>query len=353
MTLKQQLFRAASMVGAVSSVATSSWRRRRLMVLCYHGISMADEHEWDPGLYMAPNTFRARLEFLRNHGYNVLSLDDAMCRLNEGTLPQRSVAITFDDGAHDFAARAVPLLREFGFPATLYLTTYYSDVRLPVFDTTLSYILWRGRLHAGSVASLIGHESPLCVGTDVERGVTVAAIRHHAAARGLSAFEKDALLESLARELGVNMDAIRRDLTLHIMAPETVSALPAPLIDVQLHTHRHRTPDDEVQFRREIVDNRNRIRDLLPDGRELTHFCYPSGVYAGDFLPWLREEGVRYATTCIPDIIDVSSDPLLLPRFVDTEHQPIETFAAWVSGLASLLPRRHVYRLNQALLAES
>jgi len=351
MTLKQRLFRAASKAGAIEAVAASRWRRRRLMVLCYHGISMSDEHEWDPGLYMAPNTFRTRLEFLRTHGYSVLGLDEALCKLNEGTLPARSVAITFDDGAHDFSARAVPLLREFGFPATLYLTTYYSDVRLPVFDTTLSYILWRGRTHAESVAPLIGHESPLHVRTDMERSATVAAVRHHTAVRGFSAVEKDALLDALASELGVNMDAIRRDLTLHIMAPDTVSALPSPLIDVQLHTHRHRTPNDEGQFRREIVDNRNRIRDLLPDGRDLTHFCYPSGVYAGEFLPWLRAEGVRYATTCIPDIVDASSDALLLPRFVDTEHQPIEAFAAWVSGLAALLPRRQEYRLDQSLLA--
>jgi len=353
MRLKQQLFRVASMIGAIEGVAASSWRRCRLMVLCYHGISMADEHEWNPGLYMSPGTFRARLEFLRSHGYNVLGLDEALCRLDERTLPARSVAITFDDGAHDFSVRAVPLLQEFGFPATLYLTTYYSDVRLPVFDPTLSYILWKGRMHAGSVASLIGHESPLCVRTDVERGATVAAVRQHAAVRGLSAVEKDALLEALARELGVNMNSIRRDLSLHIMAPDTVSALPSPLIDVQLHTHRHRTPHDERQFRREIADNRNRIRELLPDGRDLTHFCYPSGVYAGEFLPWLRAEGVRYATTCIPDIVDTSSDPLLLPRFVDTEHQPIETFAAWVSGLAAMLPRRQANRLDQALLAES
>jgi peptidoglycan/xylan/chitin deacetylase (PgdA/CDA1 family) len=349
MTLKQQLFRAASMVGATEAVAASRWRQRRLMVLCYHGISISDEHECDPNLFMAQETFRARLAFLHSHGYNVLALDDALSRLNEGRLPPRSVALTFDDGLQNFSTRAVPLLEEYNFPATLYLTTYYCDTRLPVFDTALSYVLWRGRTHSGSISALIGHTTPLGVQTDVDRAATVLAIRQHASECGFSAAEKDTLLEALALQMGVNMGMIREDLMMHIMAPEVVRALP-PLIDVQLHTHRHRTPQDERQFRREIADNRNRIRELFPQGRDLTHFCYPSGVYAGEFLAWLRAEGVRYATTCIPDIVDASSDPLLLPRFVDTEHQPIETFAAWVSGLSALLPQRQEHRLDQTLL---
>lgn len=350
MTLKQQLFRAASMVGAVDAVAASRWRQHRLMVLCYHGISMSDEHEGDPSLFMSRDTFRSRLAFLRDHRYNVLALDDALHRLHAGTLPARSVALTFDDGLHNFSARAVPLLEEFDFPATLYLTTYYCDVRLPAFNTALSYVLWRGRAHAGSIATLIEHGSPLRMQTDGERTDTVAAVLRFADARGLSAVEKDALLETIASAVGVDLDAIRRDLTMHIMAPDTVRALPAPLIDVQLHTHRHRTPLDETLFRREIADNRGRIRDLRPDGRALSHFCYPSGVYAGEFLPWLQAEGVRYATTCVPDIVDTESNLLLLPRFVDTEHQPLETFAAWVSGLAALLPQRREYRLDEARL---
>ena len=42
---------------------------------------------------------------------------------------------------------------------------------------------------------------------------------------------------------------------------------------------------------REIRDNRDRIRDFT--GHEAVHFCYPSGDYAPEFLPWLRELGVN------------------------------------------------------------
>ena len=48
---------------------------------------------------------------------------------------------------------------------------------------------------------------------------------------------------------------------------------------------------------REIRDNIAVTRDLRGDATVLDHFCYPSGEYFGEFLPWLRENGVNYATT--------------------------------------------------------
>ena len=45
----------------------------------------------------------------------------------------------------DFHRTVHPILREFGFPVTLYLTTYYCLTNKPVFPPALSYILWKGR----------------------------------------------------------------------------------------------------------------------------------------------------------------------------------------------------------------
>jgi hypothetical protein len=63
-------------------------------------------------------------------------------------------------------------------------------------------------------------------------------------------------------------------------------------------------------------------------------------------LPWLREFGVRYATTCVPGIAGPDDDPLLLPRFADSCRQSATTFEAWTSGFAAWLPRRREHRLD-------
>ncbi|MGZ8413179.1 MAG: hypothetical protein ACXW05_10640, partial [Gemmatirosa sp.] len=54
------LLQCASAMGATRYVARSAWRRSRLVILCYHGISLADEHEWNPELYMPAALFRDR-----------------------------------------------------------------------------------------------------------------------------------------------------------------------------------------------------------------------------------------------------------------------------------------------------
>jgi peptidoglycan/xylan/chitin deacetylase (PgdA/CDA1 family) len=143
--LKEAVLRIAKTVGAFAIVRDSGWRKRRLLILCYHGVSMDDEHEWHPALYITQERLRARLRALRDGGYHILPLADAMRRLYDGTLPARSVALTFDDGAVDFERRALPVLREFNAPATLYLTTFYCFVRFPVFNTIVGYVLWKGR----------------------------------------------------------------------------------------------------------------------------------------------------------------------------------------------------------------
>src|SRR4051812_20387674 len=120
--------------GVFRLVANSQWRTNRLLILCYHGISRYDEDLWRPSLYMRPEVLRRRLEIMKQGEYNVLPLGEAL-RLLQGTgqLPPRSVAITFDDGGYDFYAAAFPVIKDYGFPVTVYQTTYYSDHQMPVF----------------------------------------------------------------------------------------------------------------------------------------------------------------------------------------------------------------------------
>jgi hypothetical protein len=125
--VKRRVLGASSRLGILRGIRDSAWRQRRLLILCYHSISIDDEHEWSGTYSMAPAVLESRLRMLRDGRYNVLPLDEACAGLYEGTLPPRSVALTFDDGMFDFHARAWPLLQRFGFPATVYLTTYYSD----------------------------------------------------------------------------------------------------------------------------------------------------------------------------------------------------------------------------------
>jgi peptidoglycan/xylan/chitin deacetylase (PgdA/CDA1 family) len=109
-------------------------------------------------------------------------------------------------------------------------------------------------------------------------------------------------------------------------------------VDVQLQTHRHRTPEDEVLFREEIQENRSRIRELT--ATEPIHFCYPSGVYSPALLPWLRTERVVSATTCDAGLAARQSESLLVPRFIDHQNRTHIEFESCLTGVGDLLAIR-------------
>ena len=85
-------------------------------------------HRFGDHRYPSTNTsladFRAHLETLRRGDYAVLPLGEIVARLRDGRpLPERCVALTVDDAFRSFLSGAVPLLREFGYPATLFVNT--------------------------------------------------------------------------------------------------------------------------------------------------------------------------------------------------------------------------------------
>ncbi|MBV9266146.1 MAG: polysaccharide deacetylase family protein, partial [Acidobacteriaceae bacterium] len=122
--LKRTALQALRSGGVYSRSANSHRRRQELLILCYHGVSLRDEHEWAGHLFVSPQRFQRRLAALRELKASVLPLAEGLKRLKSGSLPPRAVVITFDDGFVDFVGQAVPLLREFQLPSTLYLTTY-------------------------------------------------------------------------------------------------------------------------------------------------------------------------------------------------------------------------------------
>lgn len=73
---------------------------------------------------VSPASFRAQMEWLAANGFTALRLHEFEDHVWNGTpLPQRPVLITFDDGYVDTGEIAVPLLQEFGHPATIFLPT--------------------------------------------------------------------------------------------------------------------------------------------------------------------------------------------------------------------------------------
>jgi peptidoglycan/xylan/chitin deacetylase (PgdA/CDA1 family) len=324
--------------GVFERIANSGWRRERLLILCYHGIALEDEQRWRPALYMQASQFAQRLETLKDMRCSVLPLGEALNRLRSGDLPPRAVAITFDDGTFDFYKNAYPLLRQHGFPVTVYQTTYYTDHELPVFNLICSYMLWQKRGQNVLDAKQLGLSDSIDLRTEASRQRGVRDLIDHSERQDLNGEQKNELAAQLAELLGVDYALLTSKRLLQLMNAKELAEVTAAGVDIQLHTHRHRTPNDEPLFRKEIRENRDRVRALT--GKEPTHFCYPGGIYEKEFPGWLQKENVLSATTCDVSLVHRKENLYLLPRLVDTSGKTTLEFESWVCGLGPLLTLR-------------
>jgi peptidoglycan/xylan/chitin deacetylase (PgdA/CDA1 family) len=329
--------RSASTLGASSIILNSAWRQQRLLILCYHGISMDDEHLWNPSLYMPPNLFNQRLQALRSNRCVVLGLSEGLERLYAGTLPPRSVVLTFDDGYSDFVTQALPALVQHGFPATVYLTTYYAQLNRPVFNVMSSYLLWKARGRRLQWPGVIAEAVTL---NEAERARTWAKLRSFARRQRLSGIKKDDFLDELSSRLGIDYDALCQRRILSLMTSQEMTRALQAGMDIQLHTHRHRVPLARAQFVREIEENRQAISQVSRE--RPVHFCYPNGVFEPHVFGWLKELEIQSAVTCEPGLATAQQSPMRLPRLADSSNLTMTEFRSWISGEASMLPHRYM-----------
>lgn len=339
-TLKNSLL-ATKGLGTFALVSGSAFRRNRLLILCYHGISMDDEHGSHPEMFLPPAVFARRMDMLNQLGCNVLGLGEALCLLRAGNLPPRSVALTFDDGWADFHKQAFPILRKHGFPATVYLTTYYCLFNRPIFRFALGYMLWKrqGQIIENNGVAWLPEE--LDLQTPESRAALVRQIDAHAQQKNLSGKQKDELAAQIAGLVEFDYQAFLHRRLMQLMNPGEVTEVSTCGIDIQLHTHRHRTPLDRTRFIAEIAENRRIIHDLASSS-DAAHFCYPSGAVHPDFVSWLRDAGVQSATTCKQGFSSCKTNPLLLPRLLDQYRISDNEFEAWITGFAVFMPKRRI-----------
>jgi len=87
-----------------------------VLVLTYHSVS-----EGPPPLCVSPERLAEQLDFLCGLGLEAISLRELVTCVRAGrSLPEKSFAITFDDGYRDFRESALPVLEARGLPATLF-----------------------------------------------------------------------------------------------------------------------------------------------------------------------------------------------------------------------------------------
>ncbi len=94
-------------------------RSHDIVVLTYHSIDSSESV-----ISVSPEMFERQMSSLQAEGYQGLSLKDALAMLKNGdSIPEKRLLITFDDGYQNNLTHALPILKKYGFTATIFITT--------------------------------------------------------------------------------------------------------------------------------------------------------------------------------------------------------------------------------------
>lgn len=99
----------------------------QLTVLSYHEI--ADKADaLTPAYAVTPTNFLRQMDWLRNHGYRFVSVDDLLAsRAGKRPLPDKAVLVTFDDAYQSVYVHAWPVLQMFRIPAVVSVVGSWLD----------------------------------------------------------------------------------------------------------------------------------------------------------------------------------------------------------------------------------
>jgi peptidoglycan/xylan/chitin deacetylase (PgdA/CDA1 family) len=277
----------------------------RLLVLIFHRVHA----EPDPMFprEITAETFEWQMDVIKRH-LNPLPLEDAIGRWQRQEIPDRAVAVTFDDGYADNFTVALPILKEYSIPATFFVSTGYLNGGRMWNDTIIESVR---RLPNGTLRlEAAGIEADVVSDADRRRllcNEIIARVKHlEQSARQAVADELASLCET----------ALPDDL---MMVDEQVRGLVSSGMSVGGHTVTHPILKtlDPGSAAAEIRRGKEELEAVV--GMPVSLFAYPNGKPGTDFGPEharsVEDAGFAAAFSTTRGVISASSDRWQLPRF--------------------------------------
>ena len=336
MSNKKQLAAGAIVrLGGVPMLNTY-WGKKRLTVLAYHRIvefKHDDFGDFVPVVSATPKLFEQEMAFVKAY-FNVISLDDLRGAVLYGRgLPENPLLITFDDGYLDNYTNAFPVLKKYGFPAVIFLTTSRMDnPNTPLWWDQVARAFHRTSQTEADLP-LIGQSNL----TGSEKNVTLRAVMD--ALKTVPENEKLDAVGEIRSALGVD-DIGGEQLFFNW---EQAKDLINNGIACQGHTVNHpiMTRISAEEVKQQVTASKQAIIDNT--GQDVYAFAYPNGTpadYTPETMSILRESGYDLAFTLTPGPMrweQVKSHPLQIRRVYLDNKDTLQVFAVKVMGVPAFM----------------
>ncbi|MFB9270110.1 polysaccharide deacetylase family protein [Bradyrhizobium erythrophlei] len=222
-------------------------------------------------LEVAPDFLRAMLAHLRTLDVDIISMDEAHKRLAERSFARRFACFTFDDGYRDNRDFALPVMREFDAPMTVYVASDFAEGAGRLWWVALERVI----ATASAIEVPIGGTMTR-LDASTAQAKRAAFNRMHDWLRSLAS-EHDVQREisALCARHGVDEGSIARELCLSWDELRGFAANPLVTIGAHTITHCNLAKQSEATASFELSTSRARIEDVLQ--RQAAHLAYPYG----------------------------------------------------------------------------
>jgi len=296
----------------------------RICIFNYHRVL----EEPDPLFEAEPDgaEFRWQMELLARC-FNVLPLDVAMRALACGDVPPRAICITFDDGYRNIHDVALPILKEYNLPATVFVTTGSIDGGRMWNDTITESVrrLQRKALDLRDIGLSVYATASL---EDKRRLIdTLIVHAKYLPPEGRSV---------ITRKLEDVIDARLPDM---MLSRGMIATLAREGIDIGAHTVSHPilTHVDDAQAREEIRRGKLQLEEIT--GKTVRHFAYPNGKPEIDFdkrhVQMVKDAGYAAAFTTEFGPATARHDRFHIPRSRPWDTTPFlftSRLLTWLAG---------------------
>jgi peptidoglycan/xylan/chitin deacetylase (PgdA/CDA1 family) len=307
-------------------------------IFMLHHVRPPKKGEFQPNrhLAVAPEFLRAMLSHLRSRDIDVVTMDEAHDRLRTRNFSRRFACFTLDDGYRDNRDFALPVLREFDAPCTLYVASDFAEGTGRLWWVALEMTIAR----ASTIEVTIGG-APCRLDTSTPAAKQAAFDRLHDWLRGLAEHDLRREVTELCGRHLVDEAAICRELCLSW--DELKSLAQDPLVTVGAHsiTHCNLAQQSEATASQELTVSRAKIESALQ--RPAVHLAYPYGDRAAagprEFA-LARAAGYKTAVTTRPGMIfpENAGHLTALPRVsLNGNYQHARILPVLTSGAATAM----------------
>ena len=298
------------MWGFVANHMLPGGNNGKLSILIHHRILSAPDD-------LAPDTtseqFDWELAILARY-FNVLSLGDAVMHLRQGSLPPRSVCITFDDGYANNATHALPLLKKYDLKATFFIATGFLNGGMMWNDKIIETIrqIAAPEVDLSSLSSLPHSlQQRFKVRTIHEKHKVVIALLN--VLRSIPTNKCLQMVNDIVEFLGYVSSA---DL---MMTDKQVCSLRESGMEIGGHTVNHSilTKIPAAEALQEIHAGKEYLEKLL--GERIRFFAYPNGTprqdYDASHVEQVEKLGFEAAVSTAWGVASSQISRFQLPRF--------------------------------------